>query len=147
MLQRIKNLILTLAFSFGTLTPLAVPVVVHADIEEDEALIGNNLCEGANLKIGDDASEDCSAEGDESVASTANGLVAKIINIFSWVVGIVAVIMIIFGGFRYITSGGNDNNVSSAKNTILYAIIGLVIVAFAQFIVKFVLERTTGASE
>ena len=51
--------------------------------------------------------------------------------------------MIIFGGFRYITSGGNDNNVSSAKNTILYAVIGLVIVALSQFIVRFVLNTAT----
>ena len=56
-------------------------------------------------------------------------------------VGIIGVIMIIVGGFRYITSGGNDQNVASAKNTILYAIIGLVIVALAQLIVKYVLNR------
>jgi hypothetical protein len=49
--------------------------------------------------------------------------------------------MIIIGGFRYITAGGDSNNVSAAKNTIIYAIIGLVIVAFAQIIVQFVLNK------
>jgi hypothetical protein len=68
-------------------------------------------------------------------------LVADIINIFSWVVGIAAVIMIMVGGFKYITSTGDSGNVTSAKNTILYAIIGLVIVALAQIIVRFVLNK------
>jgi hypothetical protein len=56
----------------------------------------------------------------------------------------VAVVMIIIGGLKYITSGGDSGNVTGAKNTILYAIIGLVIVALAQFIVRFVLSKTTG---
>jgi hypothetical protein len=51
--------------------------------------------------------------------------------------------MIIYGGFRYITSGGDSNGVTAAKNTILYAIIGLIIVALAQIIVNFVLNKTT----
>jgi hypothetical protein len=58
-------------------------------------------------------------------------------------VGIIAVIMIVYGGFRYITSGGDATKVTSARNTILYAIIGLIIVALAQFIVKFVLKKAT----
>jgi hypothetical protein len=53
--------------------------------------------------------------------------------------------MIIFGGFKYITSGGESGNVTSAKNTIIYAVIGLVIVAFAQFIVQFVLGKITAS--
>jgi uncharacterized membrane protein len=76
-------------------------------------------------------------------ASKLNTLIKNIINIFSILVGIVAVIMIIVGGFRYITSGGDSGNVTTAKNTILYAIVGLVIVALAQFIVRFVLEKST----
>ncbi len=55
----------------------------------------------------------------------------------------VAVIMIIVGGLRYITSGGSDTSVTSAKNTILYAIIGLIIVALAQIMVRFVLSKVT----
>ncbi len=48
--------------------------------------------------------------------------------------------MIIINGLRFITSGGDSNAVSSAKKGILYAIVGLVIVALAQFIVRFVLN-------
>lgn len=55
--------------------------------------------------------------------------------------GVVSVIMIIIGGLKYITSAGDSGNVSGAKNTILYAIIGLVIVALSQIIVRFVLAK------
>ena len=54
-----------------------------------------------------------------------NGIIRLTINIFSLVVGIVAVIMIIVGGLKYITSGGDTGKCTGAKNTILYAIIGL----------------------
>lgn len=73
-------------------------------------------------------------------------LVAKIVNILSVLIGAIAVIMLIFGGFRYVTSAGNDVGVQAAKNTILYAIIGLIIVALAQVIVKFVLTNVGGST-
>jgi hypothetical protein len=53
--------------------------------------------------------------------------------------------MIIVGGLRYITSGGNDTSITSAKNTILYAIIGLIIVALAQVLVRFTLSKVTNS--
>ena len=62
------------------------------------------------------------------------------------IVGVVAVIMIIVGGLKYITSGGDSGNISGAKNTILYAVIGLIFVALAQVIVRFVLARSTNPS-
>ncbi len=141
MLQRIKRIALSLALSFGVAAPMAMPAMVHATSHED-ANIRSNLCAGANLDV---TNKTCDADADGTVGEKANSLIAKVINIFSLVVGVVAVIMIIVAGFRYITSGGDSNNVTSAKNTILYAIIGLIIVALAQFIVKFVLERATVA--
>ena len=70
-----------------------------------------------------------------------NHAIAAAINILSLVAGVAAVIMLIIGGLRYITSSGEAGNVSSAKNTIIYALVGLVVVALAQFIVHFVLAR------
>ena len=51
--------------------------------------------------------------------------------------------MIMVGGFKYITSGGDSGKISSAKATIIYALVGLVIVAMAQFIVRFAIRTTT----
>lgn len=80
--------------------------------------------------------EDGSCTDNEGESFSA--IVKKVINILSVVVGAVSVIMIIIGGFRYVVSNGDSNGVQGAKNTILYAIVGLVIVLFAQLIVRFV---------
>ncbi len=79
-------------------------------------------------------------------AGQLDSTIKTVINIISIVVGIVAVIMIIIGGFKYITSNGDSGAVSSAKNTILYAIVGLVVVALAQIIVRFVVNRLTSTA-
>jgi hypothetical protein len=133
MIQKIKTLVLTtLSFAVLAATPVAFGGVASA------ANIQDNLCSGANLEINGDTN--CAS--DAGVASDkVNSMITKIINIFSAVVGIAAVIMIIWGGFKYITSGGDSGKVTGAKNTIIYAIIGLIIVALAQFIVKFVLDK------
>ena len=67
--------------------------------------------------------------------------IAAIINVISIIAGIAAVLMIMVSGFRMITANGDSNTISSARMGILYSIIGLLIVAFAQFIVYFVLHH------
>jgi len=78
----------------------------------------------------------------KSKGTDVNNVIAIIVNLLSGIVGVVAVIMIVVSGFKYITSGGDSAKVSSAKGTLVYAIVGLVIVALAQFIVRFVLNKT-----
>lgn len=73
------------------------------------------------------------------------GLMKLAIQMVSIVAGIIAVIMIIVSGFKYVTSQGDSNSISSAKQSLIYAIVGLVIVAFAQFIVRFVLTESIQA--
>jgi hypothetical protein len=103
----------------------------------------NNICAGANLDI-TSGCNDSQAGADAEERFTR--LLRSVVNIFSTVVGVVAVIMIIIGGLRYITSGGDSSNVSSAKNTILYVVVGLVVVAMAQIIVRFVVSRLQTAT-
>lgn len=141
MISRLKNMILASLAIVALAAPLGFSGTAFA--VADEPAIDESLCQGADLQFNSTA--DCSDA--EASASGLNELIANIINIFSVIVGIVAVIMIIIGGFKYITSGGDSGNVTGAKNTILYAIIGLVIVALAQFIVKFVLSKSTGLTE
>lgn len=138
MIQAIKKLVLG-ASLFGLLAlPLALPAAVSAQANEIEG----GLCAGANLDVRDTS---CDSSTDTTAQEKVNSLLTTVINIFSLVVGIVAVIMIIVGGFKYITSGGDSGNVTGAKNTILFAVVGLIIVALAQFIVRFVLSKVTAA--
>ncbi len=91
------------------------------------------ICAGVNAN---NPGSGCTAGGSE-----LERVITVIVNVLSIIVGVLAVIMIIFAGFRYVTSGGDSGRVSAAKNTLIYAIIGLVIVALAQFIVQFVLKK------
>lgn len=134
MIKTVKRIITNLSIAGLLFVPVLVPAVAHADAD-----IPGNLCSGAQLKV--DAT--CDPKSDTGSTTTINTLLTNIINIFSLIVGVVAVIMIIIGGLKYITSGGESSNITGAKNTILYAVIGLVIVALAQFIVRFVLNKAT----
>lgn len=102
-----------------------VPVTVFSAPVDD-------ACKGLELTGGS-----CGGGADSDV----NGILSTVINIFSLIVGVVAVIMVILGGLRYITSGGDTSNTKAARDTIIYALVGLVIVALAQVIVRFVLKQ------
>lgn len=74
----------------------------------------------------------------------SQGVITQIINILLFAIGIISVIMIIVGGIRYTTSNGDSNKVTAAKNTVMYAVIGLVIAIFAYAIVNFVVDKASG---
>lgn len=136
------RILITAAF-IALLSVVPLVLISSGAVNAQEPNPTGQLCSGADeLQFSPDASGDCSGAGAEAT-ETVNTSVALVINIFSWVVGVVSVIMIIYGGFKYITSGGDSSNVTTAKNTILYAIIGLIIVALAQVIVRFVLGTAT----
>ena len=134
------------AFLFAVaLVPLAGSQLAFAQSTTAPEL-QESLCAGANdLQYTPGVSGSCDTSQDAS--TTVNDIVILVVNVFSWIVGVISVIMIIYGGFKYITSGGDTGNVTTAKNTILYAIIGLIIVALAQLIVRFVLGTVTGAAD
>lgn len=132
--KRIKHLAIALfiALSGGL---VLVPSIASADFKGD-------ACQGLN-------SIDSDSGGSSSCPDSAGSLthlLSIVIQILSIVVGVAAVIMIIVGGLRFITSGGDSSNAASARNTILYAIIGLVIAVLAQVLVHFVLERASSGS-
>lgn len=139
-MQKLKSIFVTLgAMSIALLPALAlVPASASAATTPN---IYNSLCTGTNLDL-TQSNTDCGT----SSASNDNlqSLLTKIINIFSVVVGVIAVVMIIVGGLRYITSGGDTGRVGAAKTTIIYALVGLVVVALAQLIVHFVLSQSQG---
>lgn len=107
-----------------SLSAAFAPVNVHASPASDA------VCAG----IGG-----CSENADEP---SVGGTIKKVINLLSILIGIISIIMIIIGGLKYVTSQGESGAVKSAKNTILYALIGLIVVALSQSIVRFVLNKS-----
>lgn len=142
MKNKLKMIVLS---AIALVTVAAVPVALSAPAFA-QGTISNCLTKGTNLSgdlsnISGGCADTPDAGGDKDLTS----IVATVVNIISIVVGVVAVIMIIWGGLKYITSGGESGKITSAKNTIIYALIGLVVVALAQFIVHFVLAKTIDA--
>lgn len=74
------------------------------------------------------------------------GIFKQITNVVLYIVGVIAVIMLIIGGIKYVISGGDAKKVTDAKNTVLYAIIGLIIAFLAYAIVNFVITSLPSSS-
>lgn len=89
---------------------------------------GSSIQDGVNC-VGDNIQNDASLED----------VVSNVINTMLFVIGIISVIMLIVGGIRYVISGGNQSQVEGARNTILYAIVGLVVAFVAWGVVNFVI--------
>ena len=68
----------------------------------------------------------------------SNSIVNTVINTMLFIVGILSVIMIIFSGIRYATAHGDKSQVESAKNTLIYSIVGLVVAIIAYAVVNWV---------
>ncbi len=118
--KRTISILVVLALILGLLVVLPSSSTVYADAK----------------------SEACAAiDGCGGGTSSVQTLIKNIINTLSAIGGIIAVIMVIIGGFKFVTSGGDSNASASARNTIIYALVGLIIIAFAQVIVQFVLQR------
>ena len=95
-------------------------------------------CEGA-------ASTSAYCQGQDSSGGNPifgqNGVATKVAQVLAIISGIVSVVVIVMGGISYITSSGNPQKTASAKNTILFASIGLVVSLMAQAVVSFILSK------
>jgi len=146
MLHRAKLWITKLALSGLLALPLAIVPAAHAASTMNLADL-SGICTGASLQVGTNSTNPCS--GSAGSTASLNAIIKFALNLFSIIVGIIAVVMITVGGLKYIVSGGDSQRVSGAKDTILFAIVGLVVVALAQVIVHFVissLSNTVGAA-
>ncbi len=115
----------------------AVPVMVlgaSLAVTPAEAAFDQGAADGANSAKGKDQQTDLFGE---------TGVFKIVTNVLLFVIGAVSVIMLIFGGIRYVVSGGDSTAVQNAKNTILYAIVGVVVAILAYAAVNFVLGAFT----
>ena len=130
MKQKFLNILVALGLTF--ISAGIIPATAYADCS------GNSSVGQVLTGVGQTTS-DCTGNGVTSIVGTT-------VRILSYIVGIAAIIMIIVSGFRYITSGGDSNRVSSAKNTLIYAVIGLAIAVIAQVLVSFVITQSNSSA-
>ncbi len=146
MIKKIKNSLLVMISSLMLVLPVALPTAVS--YAQGCNGVPDTVATGAQKASG--GTVNCNASGGltGNTQNQVGDIASKIVNVFSIIVGAAAIIMIIYSGFRYITSGGSSERIGSAKTTLIYAIIGLVVVALAQILVHFVLSASinTGSS-
>lgn len=97
----------------------------------------NQVCNEDNVSVVEGV--DCAKGKDQSATLFGrNGIFQTVTNVLLFLIGAVSVIMLIVGGIRYVLSGGDSTAVTAAKNTILYAVIGIIVALLAYAIVNFV---------
>lgn len=119
-----------LALALGFAAPLfgATPVNAQAACTNDAS---GGLAGGANCAKGEDQQADLFGP---------SGIFKTITDVLLFIIGAISVIMLIIGGIRYTVSNGDSAAVTSAKNTILYAVIGIVVAILAYALVNFVVS-------
>lgn len=120
----------------GTVAVAVTPSVASAACATDPSASANPLAEGAACSKAKGTSDNLFGE---------NGIFMTIANTLIFLIGAIAVLFLIIGGLRYVISNGDPKNVEAAKNTILYAIIGIVVAVLSFAAVQFVIGAFTAA--
>lgn len=131
-MKKIINIFISGVMAFSLLTGVGSLVAVTTGVSVVHAATPKEEVKNGVEAIGGDKNG--------RTADSFTNLLTNIINILLFIIGAVAVIMIIIGGIKYTTSNGDQAQVTSAKNTILYAVVGLVVAIMSYAIVNFVLK-------
>ncbi|HET8709335.1 MAG TPA: hypothetical protein VFL85_03580 [Candidatus Saccharimonadales bacterium] len=117
---------------FGGSVLLAAPQVAAVDV------LNGADCGGSGR-----SSAVCQGKTNQNPVSGKNGLLLKIVKIIGIAAGVAAVIMIVIGGFQYLLSAGDATKAANARNTIIFAAVGLIVVVLAASILSFALNKIT----
>ena len=124
-----------LIISLAAVVAVTASLLIGFGIVSEPAHAANYINQSCGLAGGGSICADA-----QSGAGGFNTTVTRIINGMLLMIGIVATIAIIIGGIRYTTSNGDANQTKTAKNTIMYAVIGLIVAILSYAIVNFVLD-------
>jgi hypothetical protein len=129
----IKSIII--AFTFFASALFVLSTLPNSVVLAQDA--GDAVCD----TIGQATGNGC--ESVNQSGSSISSVIAGALNLLTFVAGVATVIMVIIAGFKYLTSQGDASSVSNAKSTLLYALIGIVIVVLSQTIIFFFINSAT----
>jgi heme/copper-type cytochrome/quinol oxidase subunit 2 len=141
-MKKITVLIISIVAILGfALVPLAAPTYATRDCS---TLGASEQAGCAACIVEDDANDWDGGECNRGDKSNLTDIIHTVINVMLFIIGILSVIMIIFGGIRYTTSTGDKTRVDAAKNTIIYSVVGLVVAIVAFALVQWVFGALAG---
>ena len=124
-MNKLKNILLSSLVVLGV-SAVAIPTLAAVDVSANTS--SSKILEGAKQ-----------ADPDDGAGASVGDTMANIVNILLYVIGAVAVLVIIIGGIMYAVSAGDPGKAKKAKDTILYAVVGLAVAMLAYAIVNFVI--------
>ncbi|HEY5806228.1 MAG TPA: hypothetical protein VIS56_02465 [Candidatus Saccharimonadales bacterium] len=128
--------VMTDVVRWGALAIGSVMVVFGLGIQTASAVnFFDDVCDGVGS-----SSAACSGTGKDTI-SGADGIILQVANLIAIIAGIAAVFMIIIAGFMFITAAGDSSKVTTARNTIIYTVVGLIVIVLARAIIGFVVTR------
>jgi len=125
-----KNLILTLSIIIASFTVSLAPALALGGAATEQA------CQGLS-QVGPDG---CATKGNQ-----VNNVVKTVVSIISYIAGALAIIMIMISGFNFMTANGDAQKITKARNSLIYAMIGIAVAASAQVIVNFAVQTGNSA--
>lgn len=143
-MRRLRSLVVVLAFGMAVIVGFIPPVYAQDTVPDSNSAIDDPFkanCSGAAASSSSFCKNAKEEKANRTLVYGENSLIVQVAQLIVFLTGLISVIMIIIGGFKYIVSNGDANGVTSAKNTIMYAVVGLVVAVSCQFIVSFVLTR------
>ena len=129
-----KRYIIALAFTVTAIIGAAALPMASQTFASQKINCGASGCAGSGAGKSKGSGQTTNLAGN-------GGIFETVTNVLLFLVGSIAVIMMVVGGFKYVVSNGDSNSVQSAKNTILYAVIGLVVAIIAYAVVRFVITQ------
>ena len=129
-----KNIIKRFGSTLAIVASMAVIALgtMGAPVLADDCDANGGLGSGMDCAKNDDMPETLTGD---------NGIVTTVINTMLFIVGILSVVMIIYAGIRFITAGGNAQQVATAKKILIYSVVGLVVALCSYAIVNFVIGK------
>lgn len=127
----IRRILLSLVVAFG-LIAIPLPATAQQQILDDIDAQCAQAPESAVCKDRNPGS---------NPVSGSDGIILQVTRFVAYITGTIAVIIMIIAGIRFITSHGDPQSVTSARNTILYAVIGLIVIVLAQALVAFIINN------
>lgn len=124
--------IMALSFMFPALAS-AQTGPLDAVCSDPFAANGSSVCQESNTQKNKTAA-------DLNPLSGKGGILMRAAKLFAFITGVASIILIIIGGFKYVVSSGDSNSISSAKHTIIYALVGLAVALTAEAIVVFIIK-------
>lgn len=120
------------------------PAVASTSLAADPKSISKSVCEvPGNERLAGCESGDQKLDRAAGSSTAGGGYLESLVNVFTFIAGLIAMVFILVGGIRYITSTGDAGRIKQAKDTLMYAVVGLIVVGLARVIIGFIIGAST----